>query len=246
MRFLDKHSKKISRVFGIIGLAISVYLFVSGGICLLSDSTTKDSEGFYSTWTIQIKRDSYAIILSPDGIDIDGGWEILDLRAIKIEGSNNNPSNQIFIGVAREADIDAYLSGVEYDEITGLRIFPSRTNYQNHTGNMVPGGRPTSQAFWAKSVCGSGTQNLTWEPESDRHSLVLMNEDGSASLDIHLVVRTETALLSIAGVSSLMIGVVMLLLSLPMLFLAGRIRNVVYPEPFELLLQHRMKPKTNN
>ena len=244
MRLLDKHSKKIFLVFGIIGLLVSIYFLVGGGICLLSNSTTKDSEGFYSTWTIQIKRDSYAIVLMPDGIDIDGGWDIVDLT-IKVECSNNNPSNQIFVGVAGEADIDAYLSGVDYDEIIALRIFPSRANYQNHSGSIVHEG-PTSQAFWVESTYGAGTRNLTWEPEPNRHSLVLMNEDGSAGMDIHLVVGTEAPLLFIAGVGSLMVGVVVLLLSLAMLFFTGRSRNVVYPEPLGLLHQQRMKSKTNN
>ncbi len=257
MRFLHKHSKKIFRVFGIIGLLISVYFLVGGGICLLSNSTTKDSEGFFSTWIIQIKRDSYAIVLGPDCIDIYGGREKVDLTTpfgvremvglttFKVEGSINNSPNQIFIGVAREADIDAYLSGVEYDEITGLCLLPSRANYQNHTGSIVPGG-PTSQAFWAESTCGAGTHNLTWEPEPDRHSLVLMNEDGSAGLDIHLVVGTEFALLFIVGAGNLMVGVVVLLLGLIMLFFSGRSQNVVYPEPLGLLHQQRMKSKTNS
>jgi hypothetical protein len=245
MKFLGKHRKKIFRVFGIIGLLISIYFLVSGGICLLSNSTTKDSEGFYSTWTIHIKKESYAIVIGPDGIDLDGVWEMLDLRAIKVEGSNNNPSNPIFIGTAREADIDAYLSGVHYDEITALHILPSRANYQNHPGSIVPGS-PASQAFWVESIYGAGTWNLTWEPEPSQYSLVLMNEDGSAGMDMNVVFGTKDALLFIAGIGNLMVGVVLLLLSLFVLFLTRRSRNVVYPEPLELTHQRRMKSETNS
>jgi hypothetical protein len=97
-----------------------------------------------------------------------------------------------------------------------------------------------------ESTYGTETQNLTWEPEPDRHSLVLMNGDGSAGMDMSVVFGTKVALLFIAGVGNLMVGVVLLLLSLFMLFLTGRSRNVVYPEPLELLHQQRMKSETNS
>ena len=136
--------KMILLVFGIIVLLISIGLLVGGGALLWADNVIKDSEGFYTTGTIQIERDSYAIVSGPADIDIDAGWDwgwgwdLGDLATFKVEGSNNDPSNQIFIGVASESDIDAYLSGVEYDEITDIDINPDRMDYRNHPGSIVP------------------------------------------------------------------------------------------------------------
>ena len=245
MRFFDKHNKKVLCIFGIIGLLISMYFLVSGGMSLRSHITTRDSEGFYSTWSIQVKRDSHAIVLKPDGINFDGTWSMSNLAPFKVEASNNNLSNQLFVGTAKEKEIDVYLNGVEYDEIVVLRIFPSRANYQNHPGGNVSGS-PNSQGFWTESTYGSGIQNHTWNPELGHHSLVIMNKDGSKGIDIHLVIGTKAGLLFMLGVSNLVIGFFVLLVSLLMLLAAGRSRSVVYPEPLERMLQKRTKSKINN
>jgi hypothetical protein len=73
-----------------------------------------------------------------------------------------------------------------------------------------------------------------------------MNEDGSAGLDMKLVVGTKAGLLFIVGAINLMIGVFLLLLSLLLLLSSRRSRNIVYPQPLELMNQERTKPKTDN
>ena len=61
--------KIILLVFGIIGLLISIVFLVGGGILLWAQNTIKDTEGFYNTKTIQIEKDSYAIVTGPANID---------------------------------------------------------------------------------------------------------------------------------------------------------------------------------
>ena len=245
MRFPHIPGKKILRVFSIIGLLISIYFLVGGVICLLRNSTTKDNEGFYTTWNLQIEKDSYAIVMGPKSIYIVPGWDLGDLNTFKVEGLNNDPVNQIFIGVAGESDIDAYLSDVEYDEITDLYIFPTRADYQNHPGSIMPG-KPTSQFFWIESTYGTGTQTLNWELEPYRYSLLLMNEDGAADVDMNIVLGAKAPLLFIVGMGNLFGGVVALLISISMFSFSGRSRNIVFPEPLEHLHQQRMKSKTNS
>ncbi len=221
--------KIILLVFGIIGLLISIGLLVGGGTLLWADNTIKDSEGFYTTETIQIEKDSYAIVTGPADIDIEAGWDWGDLVTFKVEGSNNDPSNQIFIGVARESDVDAYLSGVEYDEMTNLHIYPYSVDYQNHPGSIVPG-TPTSQTFWAESTYGAGTQILEWELEPGSHSLVLMNDDGSVGIDISVVLGAKVPLLFGIGIGFLVGGVVALSISILMIYFAVRRREIVTKE----------------
>lgn len=224
MRFPHLRKKRIFRVFGIIGLLISIYFLVVGGILLLTNDWSKDSEGFYTTWNLQIEKDSYAIVMGPESIKITPGRD----SDFKMEALNNDPSNQIFIGIARESDIDAYLSGVEYDEITDLQVFPNRADFQNHLGSIVPGD-PTTQAFWIASTYGAGTQTLNWKP--DRYSLVLMNEDGAVGVDMSILVGTEAPLFLTGSILHLSVGVVALLISLLMLSASGRSRNISYPQP---------------
>lgn len=224
MRFPHLRKKRIFRIFGIIGLLISIYFLVVGGILLLTNDWSKDSEGFYTTWDLQIEKDSYAIVMGPESIKMTPGRD----SDFKMEALNNDPSNQIFIGIARESDIDTYLSGVEYDEITDLQVFPSRADFQNHPGSIVPGD-PTTQAFWTASTYGAGTQTLNWKP--DRYSLVLMNEDGAVGVDMSILVGTEAPLFLTGSILHLSVGVVALLISLLMLSASGRSRNISYPQP---------------
>ncbi len=231
--------KIILLVFGIIGLLISIGLLVGGGALLWADNVIKDNEGFYTTRNIQIEKDSYAIVSGPADIDIDTGWDwgwgwdLGDLATFKVEGSNNDPSNQIFIGVARESDIDAYLSGVEYDEITDIHINPDRMDYRNHPGSIVPGD-PTSQTFWTESSYGAGTQILEWELEPGSHSLVLMNDDGSAGVDMNIVLGAKIPLLFIVSVGVLVAGVVALFISILMIYFSARRRSTVPQEHPEI------------
>ncbi|MFC2062363.1 DUF4870 domain-containing protein [Chloroflexota bacterium] len=223
-------------VFGVIVLLISIGLLVGGGALLWAENTIKDSEGFYSTKTIKIEKDSYAIVTGPADIDIDAGWDwgwdLGNLATFKIEGLNNDPSKQIFIGVARVSDIDSYLSGVDYDEIKRLHIYPDSVDYQNHPGSIVPED-PTSQTFWTESTYGTGTQILEWVLEPGSHSLVLMNDDGSAGVDMGIVLGAKVPLLLGVGVGLLVGGILALGISILMIYFSARRRVTVPPKPPE-------------
>ncbi|MFC2034641.1 DUF4870 domain-containing protein [Chloroflexota bacterium] len=223
-------------VFGVIGILISIGLLVGGGVLLWADNTIENSEGFYTTRTIQIEKDSYAVVTGPADVDIDAGWDwgwgwdLGDLATFKVEGSNNDHSSQIFIGVAKESDIDAYLSGVEYDEMTKLHISPYSVDYKNHPGNTMPED-PTLQTFWTESTYGVGTQALEWELAPGSHSLVLMNDSGSAGIDMNIVLGAKVPLLFGVGVGILVGGAVVLLISVLMIYFSVRRRNTVPPLP---------------
>ncbi|MFC2035918.1 hypothetical protein ACFLUJ_07370 [Chloroflexota bacterium] len=202
-------------------------------------NTNKDSEDFYPTWDLQIEKDSYAIVMGAESFktspieDLNQpkiSWDYLNI--IKIDVLNNNPSKQIFMGIAREQDIDAYLSGVEYDEVTDLHDFPIRMDFQNHIGSGMPRD-PTIQTFWIESYYGAQTQTLIWKPEPD-HSLVLMNEDKAFGVDLNIVLWVKIALFHIGSILHFGVGVLVLLISiLTISFSTGRFRNVVYPAPFK-------------
>ena len=226
--------KIVLLVFGIIGLLVSFGLLVGGGALLWADITIKDSEGFYTTEIVQLERDSYAIVTPAADIDLETAWlwDWGNLATFKVEGSNNDPTKQIFMGVAEESDVQAYLSGVEYDEITQFRIRPYRVDYTNHPGTSAPAA-PTSQTFWTELAHGAGTQTLEWELETGNHVLVLMNADGSAGVDLSTVVGAKVPLVLWVGVGLLIGGIFVLIIGVLMVFFAARRRGTVPPEPPE-------------
>ena len=225
-------------IFGVIGILISIGLLMGGGAILLVDNTIKDSQGFYTTKTIQIEKDSYAIVTGPADIDIEAGWDkglgldLGDLATFKVTGKSNDSSKQLFIGIATELDIEAYLGSVQYDEVTNIHLYPYSVDYQNHPGNIVPGA-PTSQIFWTSSTFGAGTQSLEWGLETGSHSLVLMNSDGSSDINISIELGAKIPWLLGVGIGLLVGGGLALAIGSAMIFFAVRRQKTVSPEPSE-------------
>jgi len=220
--------KIILLVFGVIVVLISLALLAAGGTLMWVDKVHIDDEGFIASNTIDIERDSHAVITG--SIDIDEAG----LRALKwmglvtdfeIEGRSNDSSIGIFIGVADESDVEAYLSNVAYDEMTltdfGWQLSIDEVAYTRHSGSSTPPA-PTSETFWTASAYGAGIQTMKWETEVGRHSIVLMNDDGSAGVDLSVIYKVNIP--SIFGLSLGLIigGVVVLIIGGLMVFFAVR------------------------
>jgi hypothetical protein len=239
LKLPEINSKKILRIIGTAGLVVSLYFLVGGIYCLAQNSAAKDNDGFFSTWKFKVTRDSYAVVLDSDGIDF-GGSE--DMGDYKVEIMNKRVSNEGFIGAGGEEAVKEYLNGVNYDEITGLRIFPTRANYQNYPGTLIPSD-PASQSFWINSSSGTGTHSLTWNPKIETASLVIMNKDGSPGIDIDVTIKTTIAALFTIGITNLMIGVFLIIPSLFALVYTRKSMNSVYPVPLGMLEDEKNKEK---
>jgi len=210
-------------VIGVIIIFPALALIVGGAGVLWVNSAYKDSEGFITTKTIELDKNSHAIVTQPVDIDVRAArmWEWHDFVTFKVEGSNNNPSKQTFIGIASKSDLDNYLSGVKYDEITEFHIHPLDIVSERHDGNSVPAA-PTTQTFWIDSVHGPGTQVLEWELKTGTYSLVLMNADGSADVDLSVIVGAKIPALFWIGLGLVLGGIVILGLAGLFIYLAVR------------------------
>jgi len=210
-------------IFGVLILLAAVGLLFGGGAIMWANSALTDSEGFYTTGTVDLDRDSHAIVTTPVNMDVRAAWlwGWGNLATIKVEGSNDNPSKQIFIGIAEESHLNAYLSDVEYDEITEFDIDPFEVTYVHHPGASEPAA-PTSETFWEQSAHGAGVQTLEWELEAGSFSIVLMNDDGSAGIDLSIVFGAKVPLLFQVGVGLLVGGVVALAIGTVMVYFAAR------------------------
>lgn len=226
-----KAGKIVLLVFGVIVLLVSLVPLLGGGGLMWAEKALRDSEGFYTTKTIELDRNSYAILTEPANIDLEEEWEWLpwvrswgpsDFLTLKIEGSSSDSSKQIFIGVAEISDLERYLTDVEYDEITDFKFRRLNPKYTNHPGTSEPLA-PTSQTFWTASAHGAGTQTLEWGIESGTYSFVLMNEDGSRGLDLEALVGIAVpSVLWGIGVGLLVGGLIVLVIAILMIYLAVR------------------------
>ena len=126
---------------------------------------------------------------------------------LRVDGAN---TQEIFVGVARESDVEAYLRGVPHQEITDVRFDPFRTDYRSeHAGGRATPEPPADQDIWVADATGSGTQTLTWDVEPGRWAAVVMNADGSpavvADVDAGLKTGALLPLLVALGVGALVL-----------------------------------------
>ena len=219
--------KIVLLVFGAIILLVALALIAGGGALVWLDEAHSDSEGFITTDTIHLERASYAITTKTAEIDIESGWFVdrHDIATIKVQASSEDNSKQIFIGIADEADVQAYLHGVNYDKIRDFRIHPFRVYYTNHPGSSAPAA-PTSQPFWVISEYGPGTQTLEWEVETGDWVLVVMNADGSAGVDVSGSVGIDVPWIFWVGVGLIVGGIVLLIIGVGLVLLGTRRKKV--------------------
>jgi hypothetical protein len=221
--------KIILLVFGAMVLLGAVALLFGGGALVWIYHGPADGEGFASTKDIYIDRDTRAVITRPVDIDEDAltalNW--IGLDTIKVEGSNDNLSKQIFMGIANEWDVRYYLRDVDIDEMTKFAHWLSfaGVTYERNPGAREPAS-PASESFWKAwtvSTPDERTPTLEWEPEAGRHTLVLMNDDGSAGVDLTVVLKVQIPGVVFAlGISLLVGGMVSLAVGAVMVYFATR------------------------
>ena len=162
----------------IIGLVAAGFL-AAGGTTLWADKTQRDADGYftssahpYATGARAITHDAHV-----DGVPhrIEG-----KLVRVRITATSTN-DRAIFVGVARESDVDRYLSGVSRAELHDVDFDPFKAKYDRVDGTKRPA-PPAAKRFWAASATGTGTQTLDWSVHNGPWSVVAMNADGSADV----------------------------------------------------------------
>ena len=197
-----------------------------GGFAVLSvHSNFADSDGFIMSHPTDLTVDSYAIVQKAVNINIDTDFPVWipnlgDFVQLKIVASSNNPSEEVFIGIAGVSDASGYLSGANYHEVDDFswdynpwRETPPRIVYHERSGG-APAGVPVVHSFWSAHVSGSGTQTLTWEPELGNYWIVGMNADGSMGVDIEVKMGVRLPILRSIGGILLAVGLVLVLIAL--------------------------------
>lgn len=190
-----------------IKLAIGIPLAIVGGLLTLAGLVVLAFVGFDGTFTTPrttASTDTHAIVVNAVIVDDellagDGGDSSVTLE---VEGR----SGEVFVGVADADDVAAYLEGASFAEATDLSYPGGVVTLRRSDGDAEPP-PPGRETFWTESLEGDGT--LTWDLDRGRWSLVLMNADGSAGVDVAGTVSARIPALG-AGLA------VVLLLGVPM------------------------------
>lgn len=197
-------------VFAALGFLVGAAM-LAGSISILIED--RDADDFFISDVQILEREASAIVSEDIGILMDvPGWVadlLLDPVDVRVQGSNDDGS-AVFFGIAESADVEAYLAGVAYDEVTSIDLNGANIEYSSHAGADTPE-TPGTQDFWVASAEGPATQTLDWSLETGTYSVVVMNADGSAGIDSSIVLGAKISNAILISWIGLGLSVVLLL-----------------------------------
>jgi hypothetical protein len=127
----------------IVGSLVGLFalgVFGVGGAVIYADQH-RDSDGYFSTAKHSLVSSSYAI--THEGAEIDGlpnGVED-ELARIRVTATSTN-GHPVFVGIARESDVNAYLANVSHSTLRDFDVDPFVPVYDNVPGSSKPAPRP--------------------------------------------------------------------------------------------------------
>jgi hypothetical protein len=167
-------------------------VFGGGGAVLYADQQ-RDSDGYFSTAKHSLVSSSYAI--THEGAKIDGlpnGVED-ELARIRVTATSTS-DHPVFVGIARESDVNAYLANVARSTLRDFDVDPFVPEYDNVPGTAKPA-PPAAQNIWVASATGTGDQELTWRVRNGTWAVVAMNADGSRGVATDVSVGADVRFL---------------------------------------------------
>jgi hypothetical protein len=183
-------------VSGALLVLVSLALLGGGGTALWADRTQRDA-GYLTTDVHEFSTLGSALVTEPTDLGSVGtGWlyspTLLD--KVRIRVTSVSPGSALFVGIGPSTDVDRYLAGVNH-----TRISDFWTDSMQPVGGSVLGSAPGTQNFWVASDTGTGSRTLTGDPTAGSWSVVVMNADGRAGVDVEADLgATMPALLWIA------------------------------------------------
>ena len=188
-------------VLGVITALLALALLAGGAAFAVVDQTQRDDDGFLMSPREDFSTARYAIV--SESADVDFGGSESAARAILGDVRIRSESDRdVFVGIARDADVEEYMNGVEHSVVTDIGEDPE---YSDRPGG-APDSPPGAQDFWVASTSGVGEQTLEWEAEDGSWSAVVMNSDGSRGVASELSIGAELDAALWVGIVLLVVG----------------------------------------
>lgn len=196
-------------VVGLLLVIIGLGVLAGGAAVRVTDTVFRDSTGYLMSSSVPLAAPSHALVSEDahlvDGVpavDLPGRW----LGTVKVEASTSDRDG-VFVGIARSADVDAYLDGVGHSVVHELDTGGGSPQLE-----PVPGGAPAADpgdsTIWVASAAGPGTRTLTWPVQEGEWTLVVMNADAAAPVEAEVAVGTTAPAMGDLAWSLLVAGVV--------------------------------------
>jgi hypothetical protein len=199
----------VAIVFGGLLLLPGLATMTGGGAALVAQAVATDDDGYFRVTLDPIESDGVAVTADEvwfDDVEDEAAtwlvdWLDVDLR-LRVDGAA--ATDDVFVGVARTADVEAYLDGAGHSEVVEIEDDRSPRYVQVLGSRSV--GAPVDEDFWTVSATGTGEQELVWEARGGRWSIVVMNADGSPAVDADVEIGLRSDAVTPIGVTLLVLG----------------------------------------
>ncbi len=186
-------SRIAALVMGSLLLIPAIALLFGGGALGVGYAVGRGDDGYFDTTLDRLATDTVAITADDITFAAEPGspdWllDVLDTD-VRIQATSADARSDIFIGIARQADVDAYLAGVAHDEVVDLTDDLGAVYRDRAGSNTID--PPGDAEFWAATATGPGTQQLDWEATTGRWSVVVMNADATPGVAVDVNVGAK-------------------------------------------------------
>jgi hypothetical protein len=212
----------VALIFAILLLLPGLLLVLGGGVLLWADGPGRDDDGYLTSPEDGFTTSGSALVTENIALaDTGTDWAPLDswLGTARLDVSGTDGSPAVFVGIAPQAEGQAYLDGVQ-------RTIVDDVGSGSDNGRLVQGGAPATppgdQDFWVAQASGSGTQQLSWDPTEGDWLIVVMNADGSPGVSVDARIAATVPGLTGLAWGLLIGGVVVLAVSTLLFVLALR------------------------
>ena len=209
----------IALVAGVLLLAPAVGLGVGGGALLALDGA-RDRDGYVTSPAVALGSTTAAV--TAENLEIAGTsqWtsSFADIGGLQVKVTSPT-GRPVFVGVAPQSAVDAWLAGTAHDQLTGVTAGTARYDRAGGATRAVAG--PAAQPFWLASATGSGTATLQWKVTDGEYAVVVANVDGSPGVAVDARGAIQVPRLAALGGGLLTAGIVLGLIAVGLIVLGG-------------------------
>ena len=217
----------IAIVVGCLLLLPGLGLLAGGTTVAIGQAVATDDDGYFRFTLDRIDSDGVAVATTDlwlDDVESDAGpWVFdfldVDLR-LRVQGAEG--TDEVFVGIARSADLDRYLADAAYSEVVEVDDRTPRYEQIIGDGSVDP---PTDQDFWTVSAAGTGEQELDWQARGGRWSVVVMNADGTPGVAADVEVGARSGAVTPVAISLIVAGGILALIAGSMIIIGARGRR---------------------
>ncbi|HEX2027698.1 MAG TPA: DUF4389 domain-containing protein [Nitriliruptorales bacterium] len=173
--------------------------------------TQRDADGFYTSPTYAVVTEGFAIT-SEDLHLVARTGDPFGARGqptLRVRVTPTGPERAVFVGLANDDDVDAFLGGVAHSRITRVGSSSDDVSYRAEPGTATPA-TPASQDVWVASSEGVGPRTLTVDGVPGDWTLVVMNADGSPGVTVEASAGVKTGVLLPVAIGLLIASLLLL------------------------------------